>query len=108
VLSLLNSCICSAHWKFVYFHGQRHARLDRDNTVYDKPKRERSALISLLSPLLFLAPEVHLREMENIWNDNIIIERVWKTFMIKLLDEWNDLILWVQSHVVLALVLWLT
>jgi hypothetical protein len=54
--------------------------------------------ISLLSLLLFLAPEVHLREMEKLWTDDIIIESVWKKFMSKLLGEWNDLILWVRSQ----------
>ncbi|KAH9979764.1 hypothetical protein BJV74DRAFT_121406 [Russula compacta] len=83
-----------AHWRFLYFHGQRHARLVRDQTVYDKPKRERSILITLLSPLLFLAPEVHLREMEKLWTDEVIIETVWKSFMTKLLGEWEDVILW--------------
>jgi hypothetical protein len=67
----------------------------RDRIAYDKPSHKRSILISLLSPLLFLAPEVHLREMEKLWTDDIIIESVWKTFMSKLLGEWNDLILWV-------------
>ena len=75
----------------------------RDKTVYDKPERERSILISLLSPLLFLAPEVHLREMEKLWTDNVIIESVWKKFMSRLLDEWNDLILWVRFHIAVGL-----
>jgi hypothetical protein len=80
-----------------------HARLMRDKTGYDKPKRGRTLFISLLSPLLFLAPEVHLREMEKLWTDDIIIESVWKGFMAKLLGEWNDLILWVRSRVLLGL-----
>jgi hypothetical protein len=105
---MLTSCICSAHWRFLHFHGQRHARLARDKTAYDKPSRERSILISLLSPLLFLAPEVHLREMEKLWTDDVIIESVWKTFMSKLLDEWNSLILWVRFHVPLTEYLCLT
>ncbi|KAI0296393.1 hypothetical protein BC826DRAFT_934163 [Russula brevipes] len=83
-----------AHWRFLYFHGQRHARLVRDETVYEKPKRERSMFITLLSPLLFLAPEVHLREVEKLWTDEVVIETVWKSFMTKLLKEWDDLILW--------------
>ena len=95
----------SAHWKFLHFHGQRHARLTSGKTAYDKPTRgrERSILISLVSPLLFLAPEAHLREMEKLWTDDFIFESVWKTFMSKLLGEWNSLILWVRSHVSLGL-----
>src|SRR5579863_5242296 len=57
MLNLYSLCICLAHWRFLHRHGQRHARLERDKTAYDTPKRERSILISLLSPLLFLAPE---------------------------------------------------
>ncbi|KAI0301654.1 hypothetical protein B0F90DRAFT_1936389 [Multifurca ochricompacta] len=83
-----------AHWRFLYFHGQRHARLVRHQTVYSKSKRERSLLITLLSPVLFLAPEVHLQEVEKLWTDEIIIETVWKSFMTKLLGEWEDVILW--------------
>jgi len=103
MLNLLTSCICSAHWRFLHFHGQRHARLVRGKTAYNKPSRKRSILISLLSPLLFLAPEVHLREMEKLWTDDVIVESVWNTFMSKLLSEWKDLILWVRSHVSLGL-----
>ena len=68
----------------------------RDQTVYDKPKRQRSLLITLLSPVLFLAPEVHLRDMEKLWTDDVIIETVWKSFMTKLLTEWESTILWVR------------
>ena len=64
--------------------------------MYNKPKRERSILITLLSPLLFLAPEVHLREVDKLWTDDVIIETVWKIFMVKLLAEWEDIILWVR------------
>ncbi|KAH9962935.1 hypothetical protein BC827DRAFT_1129527 [Russula dissimulans] len=87
-------CSRPAHWRFLYFHGQRHARLFRDQSVYDKPKRERPIFITLLSPLLFLAPEVRLREMEKLWTDEIIIETLWESFMNKLLEEWEGVILW--------------
>ncbi|KAH9979759.1 hypothetical protein BJV74DRAFT_759462, partial [Russula compacta] len=82
-----------AHWRFLYFHGQSHARLVKDQTVYDKPKRERSMLITLLSPLLFLGPEVYLREMEKVWTDEVVIEADWRRFIDSLLDEWKDMIL---------------
>ena len=99
VVSVINSYTFSAHWRFLYFHGQRHARLVCDQTAYDTSNRNRSVLVSFLSPLLFFAPEVHLMEMDKLWTDEIIIERAWKSFMTKLLSEWNDLILWVRVHV---------
>ena len=72
--------------------------------MYDKPKREKSLFIMFLSPLLFLAPEVHLREVEKLWTDEVIIETVWKSFMKKLLAEWERVILWVriQRHNVIG------
>ncbi|KAH9171928.1 hypothetical protein EDB89DRAFT_2174042, partial [Lactarius sanguifluus] len=81
-------------WRFLYFHGQKSARLERNKTVYSSPGRERTSLITFLSPLLFLAPEVHLRDLERLWTDEVIIETVWKSFMTKLLEEWGELILW--------------
>jgi hypothetical protein len=65
--------------------------------VYDKPKRERTLLITLLSPLVFFTPEVHLRDVERLWTDEVIIQSVWKTFMTKLLGEWEYVILWVMQ-----------
>jgi len=106
--AFVNSHMCPAHWRFLYFHGQRHARLAQDQTVYDKPKRGRSALITLLSPLFFLEPEVHLRDMERLWTDEVIIEKVWKTFMAKRLGEWEGVIICVRFHVLTRLCFILT
>ncbi|KAH9003374.1 hypothetical protein EDB86DRAFT_2891767 [Lactarius hatsudake] len=83
-----------AHWRFLYIHGQQHARLIRNQTVYSGEKQKRSLLITLLSPMLFLAPEVHLQDINKLWTDEIIIETVWKGFMSKLVGEWGELILW--------------
>ncbi|KAH9059584.1 hypothetical protein EDB87DRAFT_1577599 [Lactarius vividus] len=82
------------HSKFLNIHGQQHARLFRNQIVYSGRKyNERSLLVTLLSPLLFLAPEVHLQEMEKVWTDEIIIERVWRGFTTKLVGGWEELIL---------------
>ena len=100
--SFVNSGTFLAHWRFLYFHGQKNARLGRQQTVYSKPPRGRSPLITLLSPVLFLAPNGYLREMEAMWTDEIIVKMVWQGFMSKLLREWEDIILWVRSltHIV--------
>jgi hypothetical protein len=79
----------------MYFHGQNSARLEKDKTIYANPSRERTLLITFLSPILFLAPEFHLRELEKLWTDEVIIETAWKSFMTELLHEWGELILWV-------------
>ncbi|KAH9035810.1 hypothetical protein EDB84DRAFT_1675936, partial [Lactarius hengduanensis] len=82
-----------AHWRFLCFHGQKNARLGKHQTVYCDLKRERSIFIMLLSPVLFLAPEVHLQEIEKLWTDEIIIDTAWKDFIPKLLEEWQELML---------------
>jgi hypothetical protein len=84
-----------AHWKFLYFHGQKNARINRHRTVYRKSKRERSLLITLLSPALFLAPDVYLGEIQTMWTDKVIIKTIWQSFMAKSIAEWQGLILWV-------------
>ena len=65
--------------------------------MYDKPVRERTVVITLVSPLLFFVPEVYLRDLERLWTDQILIETVWKSFMAKLLGEWQDVVLWVSQ-----------
>ena len=99
IVPVINSYMSSAHWRFLYFHGQKNARLVCDQTAYDTPKRKRTALISFLSPLLFFGAEVHRKEMEKLWTDEVIVARAWNRFMTKTISEWNDLILWVRSHV---------
>ena len=76
-----------------------YARLVRDQTVYDTTIRKRSLLVSFLSSWLFFTPEAYLMEMKKVWTDEVIIERDWKSFMTKLLSEWNDLTLWVRFYV---------
>ncbi|KAH9003494.1 hypothetical protein EDB86DRAFT_2367957 [Lactarius hatsudake] len=93
-------CVRSAHWRFLYFHGQDSARLERHKTVYTHPDRERTLLITLLSPALFLAPEGYLRELERVWIDDVVFERDWRNFISGLLKEWEQLIL--SSTVVLS------
>ena len=34
--------------------------------------------------------------MERLWTDEVIIENVWKDAMIRLLGEWEEVILWVR------------
>ncbi|KAH8984591.1 hypothetical protein EDB92DRAFT_1885927 [Lactarius akahatsu] len=82
-----------ANWRFEDLHGQINARLKRNEAIY-KIKRRKSILITVLSPLLFFAPQRYLAELEEAWVDEHILEPVWKSLMTKMLGEWSDLILW--------------
>ncbi|KAH8987915.1 hypothetical protein EDB92DRAFT_1104549 [Lactarius akahatsu] len=89
-----------AHWRFLCFHGQNNARLERHKTAYANTKQKRSLLITSLSPTLFFAPEGYLLELEKVWVDGVIIEVTWRNFISGLLKEWEQLIL--SSTVVLS------
>jgi len=82
--------------RFYNHHGQPHARLDRDKTVYSSSNTRHSPLITLISPLLFSAPDVHLRSLQKTWVDNIIHHTAYNTLITKLTSEWQEFILYVS------------
>ncbi|KAF8915846.1 hypothetical protein CPB85DRAFT_1432556 [Mucidula mucida] len=82
-----------AHERFIHFHGQPAARLDLGVSVYDKhAKRTHSLLFGIVRCLLFNAPYVQLREIQNILMgiDGIVSPRPWKEFMSRLRKDWNE------------------
>ncbi|KAI0293518.1 hypothetical protein BC826DRAFT_373727 [Russula brevipes] len=91
VARLLSIC---AFWRFVHFHGQKTSRQDRNKSIYSSDCHKPTMLICLLSPLLFFAPDVHLRELKKVWADKLVIEEVWKKFMEQLVSEWVELVLY--------------
>lgn len=56
-------------------------------------------LISIFSPISFLAPEVHLTDLEKIWTDQVVNNPTWKPFIAKLLDEWQEFVLYVRPFI---------
>lgn len=83
-----------AHEQFLNFAGQLHARLSSDQAVYDTPHHQRSWLITVLSPILFFAPDVHLKGLETLWVDQKISQLPWKNFINKIEEEWKEFILY--------------
>ncbi|KAJ7288070.1 hypothetical protein C8J57DRAFT_1706583 [Mycena rebaudengoi] len=79
-----------ARERFYHFHGLACARLDRDQSVYDDSLGRRSYLITILSPILFYAPDVHLYSLEKAYVDKIIYRRVWQEVVQKLNKEWEE------------------
>ncbi|KAG7448691.1 uncharacterized protein BT62DRAFT_929785 [Guyanagaster necrorhizus] len=79
--------------RFYNFHGQPGARLEREKSVYGR-KPKRTALITLLSPLLFFAPDIHLASLEKIWGDGLVSKVSWGIFIEKLNAEWQEFILY--------------
>ncbi|KIY66685.1 hypothetical protein CYLTODRAFT_411681 [Cylindrobasidium torrendii FP15055 ss-10] len=81
--------------RFIHFHGEPNARLERDKSVYKNHQADirRTLLITVLSPILFFAPDVHVRSIQKIWVDGIINDAVFGSFIEKLTNEWQEFIL---------------
>jgi hypothetical protein len=98
--TLAHSYRLQVHQKYLNYHGQPCARLCRDQSVHSSAPPERTLLIKLFSPLLFFAPDVHLRALEDIWVDEMVCHVPWKDFMTKMNDDWERYVLFV-SHCLL-------
>ncbi|TFK73478.1 hypothetical protein BDN72DRAFT_814413 [Pluteus cervinus] len=79
--------------RFNNFHGEQGARLDRDQSVHGTVRGRRTWLVKCFSPLLFSAPDVHLRGLEKMWVDGLMHHSAWTHFIKKLIDEWQEFIL---------------
>ena len=79
------------HDRFLNFHGQYGARLSRRQSIHIRKdeKLPRSCLFKILSPMLFSAPNVHRRAMNNIWADQLVQKAQWGEFFTKLGREWQ-------------------
>jgi hypothetical protein len=78
--------------KFMNFVGQPCAKLDRRQPIYEEPRNRRSALITIISPLLFFAPDVNLKALEKVWIDRMICQVPWKAWTAQLIEEWRDFV----------------
>jgi len=82
-----------AHQRFLNFHGQNGARLDRDVSIHGA-KRRRSLLANVISLALFCAPDVHWNALEKIWVDQTVGHVPWNKLIARLTKEWRDLTLY--------------
>ena len=95
--TLSSAVVYLAQWRFVHFHGQKTTRQDRYKSIYEDRCRNHTKLFRFVSPLFFFFPDAHLRELEKLWTDEIIVEALWRDFMQKLVSEWTDFVLYVSS-----------
>jgi len=95
-VSYLNCLIFEDHAQYLHFHGEAHARLERDNSVYGYATNERTMFIKMTAPFLFWAPYVHHQALQKMWVDGVMHKSVWEESMKKLDEEWQDLVLLVR------------
>lgn len=75
------------------FHGEPNARLDVHQSMYGD-SINRTPLVTVLSPLLFYAPDFHLLGLCKIYTDGLIRYRGWAEFISKLNHEWQEFTLY--------------
>jgi hypothetical protein len=85
------------HTRFLNFHGEANARLERNFSIYGDPLYPRTLLIKTLSLVLFSAPDFHLKTLQDMWVDGIMHKSVWEECVKKLSDEWQEFIFFVSS-----------
>ncbi|KAL4062713.1 hypothetical protein V8B97DRAFT_1877571 [Scleroderma yunnanense] len=81
------------HCKFVNFSGQRYARLNADQSIYNTRHSRGyspSRLIRIFDLVLFGSASIHAEELERAWVDKIIHYPRWKAYISKLNTEWSN------------------
>ncbi|OCH90427.1 hypothetical protein OBBRIDRAFT_887699 [Obba rivulosa] len=78
--------------RFRNFHGQREARLARNQAIYEQDDQQ-TLFLKLLSPVLFGAPDVQLRSLKRIWVDRATSFPHWTDFIQKMRSEWFDFLI---------------
>ena len=87
------------HTKFLNYHGQPEARLNRDQSVHGTSTNQRTWFIKTISIFLFSAPDVHLRGLQKMWVDGIMHRSIWEVSSRKLNEEWREFTLYVSHDI---------
>lgn len=90
-------CLKQANARWMTFAGQPAARLNHCQAIF-KVSPRRSLLIKMLSPLLFFAPDTHIRKLEYVFIDEMINESQWKSYIRQLQEDWKDLMFYVRNY----------
>ncbi|KAF9445937.1 hypothetical protein P691DRAFT_241096 [Macrolepiota fuliginosa MF-IS2] len=76
------------HERFLNFHGEEHARLCSDRSVFEEP--DRTWFISVVSPLVFFASEDHLSKLQSVPNDSFVKKSSWEQLLMNLTRDWEQ------------------
>jgi len=80
-----------ARTRFLHFHGQPAARLERSQSVHPTMKaRKWSQSFFPFSLLLFFSPDVHLVTLDSTFVDGLMNDAVWGETITKLISEWRE------------------
>ena len=81
----------SVEYKFLNYHGERGARIHRDDSVLkDTIRGRRSLLFRMITPFLFFMPSVYMKEIDSVWIDDTVDWISWRKFITLLVRDWNQ------------------
>ncbi|KAF8155634.1 hypothetical protein B0H34DRAFT_659915 [Crassisporium funariophilum] len=80
------------HERFLHLHGEKPARLNRDQSIH--PERRETMIMKILSPLLLYGPEVHIRKLRKMSVDTLVNNPVWRELLDQLTSEWKEFTLY--------------
>ena len=91
------NAVIVGHTRFLNFYGEANSRLERNFSVYGDPLYRRTLLIKAFSLVLFSAPDIHLKTLQNMWVDSIMYKFVWQQSMKRMSEGWAEFVLAVSD-----------
>ncbi len=93
----VQSHVSLARFRYVNFYGEPGPFLGSTDTQMERLSR--TAVIVLLSPFLFFAPDIHYIAFYEIWCKHIS-QTDWSAFIRKLSTEWQDFVINVRTDMI--------
>lgn len=76
--------------RFQDYHGQRNARLNRDQSVFEHDRKTRSSFFRIVSFIFFFWPHVYIQKIEKMWVDKMVHIGIWNHFFEGLQHDWKN------------------
>ncbi|KIY47429.1 hypothetical protein FISHEDRAFT_74728 [Fistulina hepatica ATCC 64428] len=76
--------------RYIHHHGQPSARLERNQSIFEDGVPQKGWYIYVVAPLLFFAPEMHVRSLSELYTDGVVFQSSWAVFINKLNSEWQE------------------
>ena len=85
------------HDRFLHLHGQRMARLNKNQLIHSE--RQSTFLMTVISPFVLYGAEPHLKRLQEMTADYLVNENLWKEKLGRITDEWREFILYVSLYI---------
>ncbi|KAJ3556809.1 hypothetical protein NM688_g1812 [Phlebia brevispora] len=76
--------------RFLNYHGERYARLDRSTSLYEPPPVQTWGIFNFASALLFFLPDWYLAELRKVYVDKTVHYYSWRRLIGELKKDWES------------------